>query len=90
MTILIRYLDKKVSEEKSIYNSIFTIDNTYTKYNIFINIFCSSWTMNAFNEFAICYPSHKTLQGATLKIAKQTIYIFKNQNITQLSERGLP
>ena len=48
------YLDTGTSFRRKI-NIQFniTIYNTYTKYNIFINILCSS-SQNAFNEFAMC------------------------------------
>ena len=46
------------------------------KYNLFIEIFRSLLK--------------SSVTGATPKIAKRTLHILKNQNLTQLSESTLP
>ena len=63
MTILILYLEKQVSEEKSIHNSI----SQYTipiQNKICLLTYYAAPPQNAFNEIAmcvICYPSQQKI-----------------------------
>ena len=59
MTIHILYLDKQVSEEKSIYNSIFNI------YTIYLLTYYADPPQNAFNEFAMCVLFYLSQQNFT-------------------------